>query len=150
MIKIIAVGSIKEDYFTGAIREYVKRLSPYTKLQIIQVPDEKCDEKTKKKEATGILKALKDSDFVITLEIKGKRFTSEQFAKKLEDLFVSGHPDIAFIIGGSLGLDDSVLSRSDLAVSFSDMTFPHQLMRIILLEQIYRAYKINRHEPYHK
>lgn len=150
MIKIVAVGNIKEDFFALAVKEYTKRLSPYTKLRIIQVPDEKCDSQTKKKEAAGILKALKDSDFVITLEISGKRLSSEQFAGKLEELFVSGHPDIAFVIGGSLGLDESVLSRSDFALSFSDMTFPHQLMRVILLEQIYRACKINRNEPYHK
>ena len=150
MIKIIAVGTIKESYFEGAIREYSKRLSPYTKLEIVQIPDEKCDDKTKKKEAAGILKAVKDSDYVITLEIKGKKLSSEAFAEKLESLFVSGHPDLTFIIGGSLGLDESVLARSNFALSFSDMTFPHQLMRVVLLEQIYRAFKINRHEPYHK
>lgn len=150
MIKIIAVGTIKEDYYTAAVKEYAKRLSPYTKLDIIQVPDEKCDEKTKKKEAASILKQIKDTDYVITLEIKGKKFSSEQFAKKLEELFIDGHPDLCFVIGGSLGLDESVLKRSDLALSFSDMTFPHQLMRVILLEQIYRAFKIMRNEPYHK
>ncbi len=150
MIKIIAVGTIKEDYFTGAIKEYSKRLSPYTKLQIIQVPDEKCDDKTKKREAVSILKNIKDTDYCITLEIKGKKFSSEQFAKKIEDLGIQGHSDLSFVIGGSLGLDESVLKRSDLAISFSDMTFPHQLMRVILLEQIYRAYKIIRNEPYHK
>lgn len=150
MIKIIAVGTIKEDYFTGAIKEYSKRLSPYTKLQIIQVPDEKCDDKTKKREAVSILKNIKDTDYCITLEIKGKKYSSEQFAKKIEDLGIQGHSDLSFVIGGSLGLDESVLKRSDLAISFSDMTFPHQLMRVILLEQIYRAYKIIRNEPYHK
>lgn len=150
MIKIIAVGTIKEDYFSGAIKEYEKRLSPYTRLQIIQIPDEKCDDKTKKKEAAGILRAIKDSDYVITLEIKGKKLSSEEFAGRIESLGVSGHPDITFVIGGSLGLDESVLKRSNFALSFSDMTFPHQLMRVILLEQIYRAYKIIRHEPYHK
>lgn len=150
MIRIIAVGTIKEDYFTGAIREYSKRLSAYTKLEILQVPDAKCDEKTLNKEAEGILKAVKDSDFVITLEIKGKKLSSEQFAEKIEGLFLSGHPDLTFIIGGSLGLSERVRARSNFALSFSDMTFPHQLMRVVLLEQIYRAYKINRHEPYHK
>ena len=150
MIRIIAVGSIKEDYWNGAVKEYVKRLSPYTKLEIVQVPDEKCDEKTKKKEAEKILKAMKDSEYVITLEIRGKRLSSEAFSKKIEELALTGHPDIAFVIGGSLGLDESVLKRSDFALSFSDMTFPHQLMRVILLEQIYRAYKILKHEPYHK
>ncbi len=150
MIKIIAVGTIKEDYYTGAIKEYSKRLTPYTKLNIIQVPDEKCDDKTKKKEAASILKNIKDTDYVITLEIKGKKFSSEEFAAKLESLAVEGHSDIAFVIGGSLGLDESVSARSNLKLSFSDMTFPHQLMRVILLEQIYRAFKINRGEPYHK
>ena len=150
MIKIIAVGTIKEDYYTGAVKEYSKRLNPYTKLQIVQVPDENCDDKTKKKEAASILKNIKESDYVITLEIKGKKFSSEQFAKKIEELGVQGHSDLCFVIGGSLGLDESVLSRSNLALSFSDMTFPHQLMRVILLEQIYRAFKIIRNEPYHK
>lgn len=150
MIRIIAVGSIKEAYFTGAIKEYAKRLAPYTKLQILEIPDEKCNEKTKKKEAAGILKAVRDTDYVITLEICGKKLSSEQFAEKIEALAVSGHPDITFVIGGSLGLDESVLARSNFALSFSDMTFPHQLMRVVLLEQIYRAFKINRNEPYHK
>lgn len=150
MIRIIAVGSIKETYFTDAISEYTKRLKPYVRLEILQVPDAKCDEKTRGKEALQILKAVRDTDYVITLEIAGKRLSSEEFAAKIEELSVSGRPDITFIIGGSLGLDDSVLRRSDYALSFSDMTFPHQLMRVILLEQIYRAYKIIRHEPYHK
>ena len=150
MIKIIAVGTIKEDYFTGAIKEYSKRLSPYTKLQIIQVPDEKCDDKTKKREAASILKNIKDTDYCITLEIKGKKFSSEQFAKKIEDLGIQGHSDLCFVIGGSLGLDESVLERSNLAISFSDMTFPHQLMRVIFLEQLYRVFKIIKNEPYHK
>lgn len=150
MIKIIAVGTIKERYLTDAIQEYTKRLAPYTKLALLQVADEKSDDKTKKKEAVGILKQIKETDYVITLEIKGKKLSSEQFAAYLEDLAVKGHSDIAFVIGGSMGLDESVSARSDLALSFSDMTFPHRLIRVILLEQIYRAYKINRHEPYHK
>ena len=150
MIRIIAVGNIKEKYYSDAVREYLKRLSVYTRLEIIQVPDEKCNEKTKKKEAASILKNLKENDYVITLEIQGKKCSSEQFAAKLEELAVQGHSDIAFVIGGSLGLDESVLIRSNYALSFSDMTFPHQLMRVILLEQIYRAFKINRNEPYHK
>lgn len=150
MIRVIAVGTIKEAYFTGAVSEYAKRLRPYTRLEILEVADEKCDEKTLAKEAASILRKIRDTDFVITLEILGKRFTSEQFAKKMDDLATNGHPDITFVIGGSLGLHESVRSRSNLAVSFSDMTFPHQLMRVILMEQIYRAYKINRNEPYHK
>lgn len=150
MIRIIAVGGLKEDFFTAAVREYVKRLGPYTRLEIVQVPDAKCDDKTLKKEAVLIRKAIRDSDFVITLEIGGKRLSSEQFAAKIQELSLSGRSDITFVIGGSLGLDDSVRERSDFALSFSDMTFPHQLMRVILLEQIYRAFKIIRHEPYHK
>ena len=150
MIRIIAVGSIKEAYWNDAVKEYVKRLSPYTKLEIVQVPDKKCDDKTKKKEAEKIMKVIRDQEYVITLEIKGKRLSSEAFSEKIETLALNGKPDLAFVIGGSLGLDDSVLARSDFALSFSDMTFPHQMMRVILLEQIYRAYKIMKHEPYHK
>ena len=113
------------------------------------MPDARCDEKTKKKEAEEILKHLKDTDYVITLEIKGRSLSSEQFAAKIKGLAVQGCP-VVFVIGGSLGLDESVQARSDFALSFSELTFPHQLMRVILLEQIYRAYKIIRHEPYHK
>ncbi len=150
MIRILAVGTIKEAFFEGAIREYEKRLSAYTKLEIVQVPDEKCNEKTLAKDAASILKKIRDTDYVITLEIKGKRMTSEGFAKTMADLALSGRSDITFVIGGSLGIHESVRKRSNLALSFSDMTFPHQLMRVILLEQIYRSFKINRGEPYHK
>ena len=150
MIRIIAVGKIKEDYFTDAIAEYVKRLGGYTKLSIVQVPDEKNDVQTLDKEAEHIFKALDEHDYVITLEIRGKKFSSEGFADLIEQLEISGHSDITFIIGGSLGLSPKVSERADQKISFSDMTFPHQLMRVILLEQIYRAYKIIRHEPYHK
>ena len=150
MIRVIAVGAVKEAFFRDAVREYERRLAPLTKLEILQVPDEKCDEKTLKKEADSIRRKIRDTDYVITLEIKGKRLSSEGFAETIEKLFLSGHPDLTFVIGGSLGLDESILRRSNLALSFSDMTFPHQLMRVILLEQIYRAFKINRGEPYHK
>jgi len=158
MIKIIAVGKIKEKYLQDAIREYEKRLSAYTKLEIIQVDDEKCpenasaalEEQIRTKEGERILKAVRDSDYVITLEIKGNMMSSEKLAGKIADLQTNGISDIAFIIGGSIGLSGEVSGRSDLKLSFSRMTFPHQLMRVILLEQIYRAYKINRHEPYHK
>ena len=150
MIKIIAVGKIKEDFYTDAVAEYVKRLGGYTKLSIVQVPDEKNDEKTLDKEADHILKNINEHDYVITLEIRGKRLSSEGFADLIEQLEISGRSDITFIIGGSLGLSHRVSERADQKISFSDMTFPHQLMRVILLEQIYRAYKIIRHEPYHK
>lgn len=150
MIKIIAVGKIKEDFYTKAIEEYVKRLSGYTKLTIVQVPDEKCDEKTKDKEAINILKNIKDSEYVITLEIKGKKMSSEQLADFISTLETHGKSEITFIIGGSLGLSEEVSKRADFKLSFSDMTFPHQLMRVILLEQIYRSFKIIKNEPYHK
>ena len=150
MFKIIAVGKIKETFFSDAILEYTKRLSGYTKLSIIQVPNERSDEKTKEKEADSILRQINDTDYVITLEIKGEKLSSEGFAEMIEQLEVSGRSNITFIIGGSLGLSERVSARADRKISFSDMTFPHQLMRVILLEQIYRAVKIIRHEPYHK
>ncbi len=158
MISIICVGRIKEKYWNDAIAEYTKRLSRYTKLQVIEVADEKtpdgaseaiCDQ-IKKKEADRILKALDENAFVCTLEIKGKRFTSEGFADFIKERQVKGDSHIQFVIGGSLGLHESILKRSDMAISFSDMTFPHQMMRVILLEQIYRGYRIINGEPYHK
>lgn len=158
MIKIIAVGKIKEAYLQDAIAEYTKRLSAYTNLEIIQVADEKCGEGISEKEADSvrdkegerILKNIKDDDYVITLEIGGKQMSSEEFSGFIENLEVTGRSGIVFVIGGSIGLSKSVSSRSNYKLSFSRMTFPHQLMRVILLEQIYRAYKIMRHEPYHK
>ncbi len=158
MISIICVGKIKEKYWNDAIAEYSKRLSRYTKLKVIEVSDEKtpegasdalCDQ-IKKKEAERILKHIEDSAFVCTLEIKGDRLTSEGFSDFLKDRQVGGDSHIQFVIGGSLGLHSSVLQRSDKAISFSDMTFPHQMMRVILLEQIYRGYRIMNGEPYHK
>ncbi|MBQ9031714.1 MAG: 23S rRNA (pseudouridine(1915)-N(3))-methyltransferase RlmH [Parasporobacterium sp.] len=156
--RIIAVGKLKESYLTEAAQEYIKRLGPYTRLEMIQIPDEKCPEgapeslirQVKEKEGRKILDNLSDREYVITLEIKGKRMTSEAFAGHLEELRTTGRPDITFVIGGSVGLSPEVSDRADLKLSFSDMTFPHQLMRIILLEQIYRSFKIARHEPYHK
>ncbi|MCF0142146.1 MAG: 23S rRNA (pseudouridine(1915)-N(3))-methyltransferase RlmH [Parasporobacterium sp.] len=158
MIKLICVGKLKEDYLKAAVNEYSKRLSSYCRLQIIQVDDEKCsenasvkeEEAVRDKEALKIIKNIKDTDYVITLEIKGKQYTSEGFAALIEKLPLTGHSDITFVIGGSIGLGDAVLKRSDMALSFSEMTFPHQLMRVILLEQLYRSYKINKNEPYHK
>ncbi len=157
-ISVICVGRIKEKYWTMAIDEYSKRLSRYCKLEIIEVPDEKtpddaseavCDQ-IKLREAERILKKLTEGSFVCTLEIPGKRYTSEAFASFLDSSASKGISHIQFVIGGSLGLHDSVLKRSDMALSFSDMTFPHQMMRVILLEQIYRGFRINNGEPYHK
>ena len=150
MIRIVAVGKIKETFFTQAIEEYSKGLSGYYKLQIVEVADEKCDDKTLEKEADKILRHLKETDYVIALVIKGQKFSSEGLAEKIRQLELEGKSNITFVIGGSLGLSKRVIDRADLELSFSDMTFPHQLMRVILLEQIYRACKINRNEPYHK
>ena len=158
MIRIIAVGKLKERYLTEAAAEYAKRLGAYTKLETIQIPDEKCPEgapealreQVKNKEGSRILDNITDKEYVITLEIKGKKLTSEGFAQHLQMLQNSGKPDIVFVIGGSLGLSAEVSARADYKLSFSDMTFPHQLMRVILMEQIYRSFKIIRNEPYHK
>ncbi len=157
-ITVICVGKIKENYFREAVMEYVKRLGKYCKLDIIEVEDEKTPDKAsqgfldqiKEKEAKRILKYIKEDAHVITLEIGGRKFDSEGFAGYLEKLGIQGNSHIQFVIGGSLGLHASVSSRADLGLSFSDMTFPHQLMRVILLEQIYRGYRINSGEPYHK
>lgn len=150
MIRIVAVGKIKETFFTQAVEEYSKRLSGYYKLQIVEVADEKCDEKTLEKEADKILRHLKETDYVIALVIAGQKFSSEGLAEKIRQLELEGKSNITFVIGGSMGLSRRVIDRADLKLSFSDMTFPHQLMRVILLEQIYRVCKINRNEPYHK
>ena len=157
-IKIICVGKIKEKFYTMAIDEYAKRLSRYCKLEIIEVADEKtpdgCSEvveaQIKAKEGERINNAIKEDDYVISLAINGTKLDSVAFADKIEKLGVNGVSSIAFIIGGSLGLGNNILKRSDYKLSFSDMTFPHQLMRVILLEQIYRAFRINAGEPYHK
>ena len=157
-IDIVAVGKVKEKFYRDAIDEFLKRLSKYAKVQCIEVADEKTPDNAsntvvdqiKQKEAERILKNIKEDAFVITLEIQGKKFTSEAFAEKIDALGIQGKSHLQFVIGGSLGLHTSVMKRSDLAISFSDMTFPHQLMRVILLEQIYRAYRIILGEPYHK
>lgn len=157
-ITVIAVGKIKEKFFRDAIAEYEKRLGRYCKLQIISVEDEKTpdgageaqEDLIRRKEAERILKHVKDDAFVITLEIAGKSYDSESFAQMIDRIGVQGCGHIQFVIGGSLGLHDLVCARADQAVSFSDMTFPHQLMRVILLEQIYRSYRIIQGEPYHK
>ena len=157
-ITLITVGKIKEKFFRDAADEYGKRLSRYCKLDIREAADEKTPEKASQsqceqilqKEWERILKLMPEDAFVITLEIEGRRLTSEAFASQIERLGVNGTSHIAFVIGGSLGLHNSIKKLADLAVSFSDMTFPHQLMRVVLLEQIYRAYRIINREPYHK
>lgn len=157
-ITIISVGKIKEKFYRDAIAEYEKRLSRYCKFQIIEVADEKTPDKAseneenqiKEKEAERILSQIKDDAFVITLEIGGKKLDSVEFSKLLEQKGIHGVSHIQFVIGGSLGLHNKIAQRSDYALSFSDMTFPHQLMRVILSEQIYRAYRIISGEPYHK
>lgn len=157
-ITLVTVGKIKEKYFTMAIDEYAKRLSRYCKLKIVEVADERTpdgasealENAIRQKEAERILKNIKDTDFVITLEILGKQLDSVELSKKIEQLGVTGHSNLVFVIGGSLGLHPSVSQRADFKLSFSNMTFPHQLMRVILLEQIYRSFRIQNHEPYHK
>ncbi|PTF83036.1 23S rRNA (pseudouridine(1915)-N(3))-methyltransferase RlmH [Staphylococcus chromogenes] len=157
-ITIIAVGKLKEKYWKQAIAEYEKRLSAYTKIDIIEVPDEKAPEtmsdkeieQVKEKEGQRILVKVKPQSTVITLEIQGKMLSSEGLAKELDQRMTQGASDFTFIIGGSNGLHQDVMKRSNFALSFSKMTFPHQMMRVVLLEQVYRAFKINRGEAYHK
>lgn len=157
-ITVITVGKIKEKYLKDAIAEYSKRLSRYCKLEILEVADEKTpegaseivEENIREKEGERILKLIKEDAYVITLEISGKMLTSEELADRIETLGIQGKSHLVFVIGGSIGLGREVLRRSDYALSFSKMTFPHQLMRVILLEQIYRSYRIINGEPYHK
>ncbi len=157
-ITLLTVGKIKEKFFVDAIREYSKRLSKYCRLEIIEVSDEKTpdnasiemERKIKEKEGERLLKYIKDGMYVIALAIDGKQRDSIKFAEYIERLGVEGRSHIAFVIGGSLGIADSVMKRADDRISFSAMTFPHQLMRVILLEQIYRGYRIINNEPYHK
>ena len=157
-ITVITVGKIKEKYLKDAIAEYSKWLSRYCKLEILEVADEKTpdgaseivEENIREKEGERILKLIKEDAYVITLEISGKMLTSEELADRIETLGIQGKSHLVFVIGGSIGLGREVLRRSDYALSFSKMTFPHQLMRVILLEQIYRSYRIINGEPYHK
>ncbi|WP_396128959.1 23S rRNA (pseudouridine(1915)-N(3))-methyltransferase RlmH [Exiguobacterium mexicanum] len=157
-ISIITVGKLKEKYLKLGIAEYTKRLSAYAKVQEIEVPDEKAPEHlseadmflVKQKEGERILAKISPDTHVIALAINAKQRTSEEFARELDQLATYGKSKIAFVIGGSLGLSDDVMKRSDDTISFSKMTFPHQLMKLVLCEQIYRAYRINRNEPYHK
>jgi len=155
---VITVGKLKESFYRQAVSEYGKRLGRYCRLELKEVEDERTPEGASpaqceqilRKEGERILRLLPENAYVVTLEIEGCRFTSEGFAHRLERLGVGGISHIIFVIGGSLGLHHTIKSRADLAVSFSDMTFPHQLMRVILLEQIYRACRIINGEPYHK
>lgn len=157
-ITVITVGKIKEKYLKDAIAEYSKRLSKYCKLEIVEVADEKTpdnasevvEDAIRAKEAERILKYVKDDAYVITLEIGGKQLSSEELADKIDKIGIQGTSHIIFIIGGSIGLGKEVLQKSNYALSFSKMTFPHQLMRVILLEQVYRSYRIINGEPYHK
>ena len=150
MIKIICVGKLKEKYLKDAIEEYSKRLSKYTKLEIVELKDLDYDiAKTIKEEGQSILKHIEEKEYVITLEINGKQLSSTEFASILEKANIE-YSNITFVIGGSYGLSNDVINRSNYHLSFSKLTFPHQLFRIILLEQIYRAYKINNNESYHK
>lgn len=144
MIKILCVGKIKESFFRSAIEEYKKRLSKYTKLEIIELADSTID-----KERDLLLKHINDKDYIITLEIEGNNLSSVELSKKIEDTLMI-NPNIVFIIGGSDGLHDDIKKLSNYKLSFSKMTFPHQLFRIILLEQIYRSFKIINNETYHK
>ena len=157
-ITLVTVGKMKEKYLRDAVAEYAKRLGKYCKLEVIETADEKTpdhasdtvEETIRAKEAERILRYIREDAFVITLEIPGKQLSSEELAKKIETLGVQGKSHIIFVIGGSIGLGKEVLERSDFALSFSKMTFPHQLMRVILLEQVYRAYRILNRQPYHK
>lgn len=157
-ITVLCVGKVKEKFFTDAIKEYSKRLSRYCKLEIVEVADEKTPDgaselvvsQIKEKEAERMEKYLPDSAYVIALAIEGKKMTSEKLAEKIDFLGISGTSHLVFLIGGSLGMSDRLLKRADYLLSFSDMTFPHQLMRVILLEQVYRSYRIIHGEPYHK
>lgn len=157
-VTIVCVGKLKEAYWRGAIQEYSKRLSRYLKLEIVELPDEKAPEtmspaqedEVRQKEGLRILKAIKEDAFVVALAIEGKSLSSEALADFISEKTVRGVSHMAFVIGGSLGLSEDVMKRADFSLSFSPMTFPHQMMRVILLEQIYRAEKINRKEPYHK
>lgn len=157
-ITIVCVGKIKEKFYRDALAEYTKRLSRYCSLTITEVADEKTKEQAsetecaiiKDREGERILKSIRDDGYVITLAIDGKTLDSVELSEKIDKLGLSGKSNVYFVIGGSLGLSDAVMKRADYKLSFSRMTFPHQLMRVILLEQIYRSYRIINHEPYHK
>lgn len=157
-ITLITVGKLKEKYLKQAIDEYSKRLSRYCKLDIIELPDEKTpdnasaneEKQIKEKEGRGILSKIKDNSYVIAMDLKGNQITSEEFASFIDRCGVTGNSNIVFVIGGSLGLSEDVLRRANYKLCFSKMTFPHQLFRVMLLEQVYRAFRIMKGEPYHK
>ncbi|ANZ57531.1 23S rRNA (pseudouridine(1915)-N(3))-methyltransferase RlmH [Fructilactobacillus lindneri] len=157
-IKLVVVGKVKEKYFRNGIAEYEKRMSRFGKFKIVQVPDEKAPESLSQaemdavmeKEGQRILSKIGDREYVIALAILGKELSSEEFAAKIKDLTTYGHSDITFVIGGSLGLSPQVLQRADFEMSFGRFTLPHQLIRLVLCEQIYRAFMINQGSPYHK
>lgn len=157
-ITVICIGKLKEKYWTAAIDEYSKRLKGYCNLEIIELKEARLPDKAgpaeelavKEAEGEEILKKIKDNQYVITLEVKGKMLSSEKLAEKIETLAIDGQSNVVFVIGGSLGLSAAVSKRANFKLSFSEMTFPHQMMRVILLEQVYRAFKINRNEAYHK
>ena len=157
-IKLICVGKLKEKYLDDGIKEYLKRISAYSDIEVIEVADERIPENpslaeetiVKSKEGIRILDKVKQDDYMILLDVQGKELDSIQFAERIEDCMINGKSTIDFVIGGSLGHGEDVLTRANARISFSQMTFPHQLMRLILVEQIYRAFKIIRHETYHK
>ena len=157
-INLLCVGKLKEKYWVGAVEEYKKRLSSYCKVSIVEVPDEPTpdnasaaqEEQIKRKEAEKLLAKVGERDYVIALAIEGKSLTSEDFADHLDKMAGQGYSTFSFIIGGSLGLHETVLQRANYKLSFSKFTFPHQMVRTILLEQVYRAFRIQRGEPYHK
>ena len=157
-ISLVVVGKIKEKFYRDAVEEYRKRLGRYCTVEIVEVADEKTPDgagaaleaQIKEREGQRILQAIREDAYVIALAIQGRQRSSEQLAAHLDELAIRGKSHLCFVIGGSLGLSDSVLARADEHLSFSRMTFPHQLMRVILLEQIYRSFRIIRGEPYHK
>ena len=157
-IKIICIGKIKEKYLVDGIKEYSKRISKYSNLNIIEINDKKIPdtpnsseiEQIKLQESNEILKHISSKDYTISLDLKGNFLSSDELAKKTSDICINGYNTITYIIGGSLGLHKSVLEKCNYSISFSKMTFPHQLFRLILLEQIYRSFKINNNETYHK
>lgn len=158
MIKVIAVGRLKEKAMDALVKEYVKRLGAFTKIEIIEVADEQApqhnsdaqNEIVKKKEGEKILAKIKEQEYVILLDLRGKMFTSEQLAAHIDQVQTYQNSELTFVIGGSLGLSQAVIDRADIRWKLSDLTFPHQLVRVMILEQIYRAYMINHHMPYHK
>lgn len=157
-ITLVTVGKLKEKYLKQAIDEYSKRLSRYCKLDIIELPDEKTPDNAsekeeaqiKEKEGRAILSKIKDNAYVVAMDLKGKQLTSEELSSFVERCGVTGNSNIVFVIGGSLGLSDEVIKRADYKLCFSKMTFPHQLFRVMLLEQVYRTFRIMKNEPYHK